>query len=52
MVITFNFSKINNPPNKALLVLLKTQSLFLIDMCLSKGAPDQISKGGELLIYV
>ena len=26
MVITFNFSNINNPPNKALLVLLKAQS--------------------------
>ena len=28
MVIIFNFSNINNPPNEALLVLLKAQSLL------------------------
>ena len=28
IIITFNFSNISNPPNKALLVLLKAQSLF------------------------
>ena len=28
MVITFNFSNINNPPKEALLVLLKAQRLL------------------------
>ena len=28
MVLIFNFSSINNPPNEAMLVLLKAQSLF------------------------
>ena len=48
MVITFNFRNINNPPNKALLVLLKAQNLLKQSFdrymsMLSKKVPNPIS---------
>ena len=57
MVITFNFSNINNSLNEALLVLLKPQSLlkqsFDLNMyVLSKKVPNQFPMDNGLLVHV
>ena len=57
MVIISNFSNINNPPNNALVVLLKAPSLLkqsfdLYMFVLSEKVLDPISHGSDLLIHV
>ena len=57
IVITFNFSSIGNPPNEALRVLLKAQSLLkqsLIDtcMCYLRDFRIQFPMASDLLVHV